>query len=105
MAVYAVDRNGTAAEPLRLLKRRRFGNIAAESAITSIQWSWDSKLLLAASRSHVLHVFAPLIGNDRFSSYMLTDSAEVIGAYFKEDKDSYDVSSLFNLYNLFRSSS
>lgn len=80
-----------AAEPLRLLQRRYFGNVSAEFAIKSLQWSADSKLLLMASQSHVIKVYAPLERSSRFSQCSLTDNAEIIGAYFKNN-DNYDVS-------------
>lgn len=95
--MYAVDQKGIAAEPLRLLQRRYFGNVSAESAITSIEWSPDSKLLLAASKSHVLKVYAPLEKSPHFSQCSLTDNAEIMGAYFK-NSDNYDVSSFICLY-------
>jgi WD40 repeat protein len=90
VAIYAVDQKGVSAEPLRLLQRRYFGNVAAESAITSVEWSADSKLLLTASKCHVMRVYTPLGRSPRFSQYTLTDSAEIVGAYFK-DAESYDV--------------
>lgn len=89
--MYAVDQKGLSTEPLRLLQRRYFGNVAAESAVTSVEWSPDSKLLLTTSKSHVMKVYAPLDRSTRFKYSTLTDTSEIVGAYFK-DNDSYDVS-------------
>jgi WD40 repeat protein len=91
LAIYAVDQKGMAAEPLHLLQRRYFGNVSAEFAIKSLQWSSDSKLLLMTSQSHLIKVYAPLEKSPRFSQCSLTDNAEIIGAYFKNN-DNYDVS-------------
>ncbi|KAI6189322.1 Periodic tryptophan protein 2-like protein [Aphelenchoides fujianensis] len=53
-AVYQVDTAGVAAEPLRMLTRRRFGNLAADGAITTVHWAADSRALAAGSRSHAV---------------------------------------------------
>lgn len=94
VSIYAVDQKGLSAEPLRLLQRRYFGNVASESAITSVEWSPDSKLLLTTSQSHVMKVYAPLSRSARFRYSTLTDTAEIVGAFFKDD-NGYDVSQLF----------
>lgn len=91
VSIYAVDQKGLSAEPLRLLQRRYFGNVASESAITSVEWSPDSKLLLTTSQSHVMKVYAPLSRSARFRYSTLTDTAEIVGAFFKDD-NGYDVS-------------
>ncbi|KAI6224160.1 hypothetical protein M3Y95_00853700 [Aphelenchoides besseyi] len=89
-AVYAVDNDGTATEPLRMLTRRRFGNISNDAAITSLQWSADSRALLCATRSHAVRVFSAINKETRFPLMTLTDNAETVGAFFNK-KDAYDV--------------
>ncbi|KAI6193656.1 Periodic tryptophan protein [Aphelenchoides besseyi] len=76
-AVYAIDNEGTASEPLRMLTRRRFGNISNDSAITSLQWSADSRALLCVTRSHAVRVFSAISKETRFPLMTLTDNAEL----------------------------
>ncbi|KAI6190657.1 Utp12 domain-containing protein [Aphelenchoides bicaudatus] len=90
VAIYAVDQKGLSAEPLRLLQRRYFGNVATESAIKSVEWSPDSKLVLITTKSHVMKIYAPFDRTSRFKQSNLTDTSEIIGAFFKNDEN-YDI--------------
>ncbi|KAI6217997.1 Periodic tryptophan protein 2-like protein [Aphelenchoides fujianensis] len=89
-AVYQVDTAGVAAEPLRMLTRRRFGNLAADGAITSVQWAADSRALAVGSRSHAVRIFPAIAREHRFPLQTIADNAEAVGCFFNR-KDSYDV--------------
>ncbi|KAI6219131.1 Periodic tryptophan protein 2-like protein [Aphelenchoides fujianensis] len=94
-AVYQVDTAGVAAEPLRMLTRRRFGNLAADGAITTVQWAADSRALAVGSRSHAVRIFPAIAREHRFPLQTIADNAEAVGCFFNR-KDSYDVRSLFH---------
>ncbi|KAI6185176.1 Utp12 domain-containing protein [Aphelenchoides fujianensis] len=89
-AVYQVDTAGVAAEPLRMLTRRRFGNLAADGAITTVQWAADSRALAVGSRSHAVRIFPAIAREHRFPLQTIADNAEAVGCFFNR-KDSYDV--------------
>ncbi|KAI6218490.1 Periodic tryptophan protein 2-like protein [Aphelenchoides fujianensis] len=89
-AVYQVDTAGVAAEPLRMLTRRRFGNLAADGAITTVHWAADSRALAVGSRSHAVRIFPAIAREHRFPLQTIADNAEAVGCFFNR-KDSYHV--------------